>query len=334
MNNQQSVFISYSSRNTKFALKLATDLQAHGIQVWLDKWNITGRAPFREEIDGGIQSSNYFLFIISPHSLERTCVALQELDYALLHHKKLIFVMARSVNYKKMSFRINPGTNQIHNFVELGYEEGLKRVLRVFEVEIQPAQAKTFLPHRLFYAFLILLGILVAGLGSQIFFNNPEQAEVLSRTTIFPTPTYMSLSMPSPQPTTHKPNLILFREEDALFIYVPADDPISLEEVIFVVSSQNKSYSLKDFRAFQGLDFSDIRQPLCFVLQPGDSRASFPMVCLEDVSLHIENISAADVFWFDVTTGQHLLITLMKKDQVIGVCPAANSMCEFSLFED
>ncbi|MCI0712779.1 MAG: toll/interleukin-1 receptor domain-containing protein [Chloroflexi bacterium] len=120
------VFVSYSSTDRKFVTRLATDLKERGLDVWLDIWNITGRDPYWQEIEQAIEESTHVLFVISPDSIEEGCAARDELGHAKHHKKKIVVVMARSVDYDHLPIEITPGRDQIHDFTTQPYDDALR----------------------------------------------------------------------------------------------------------------------------------------------------------------------------------------------------------------
>lgn len=65
----QWLFISYSRRDQEFVLRLATDLQDRGAQVWIDQGDIQGGEQWRESIAKGVQGCQAFVLVVSPDSI-------------------------------------------------------------------------------------------------------------------------------------------------------------------------------------------------------------------------------------------------------------------------
>jgi len=64
------VFISYSRRDSRFVRALADGLRLHGKDVWLDIQGIRDAEVFPEALSSAIGSSDGFVFVISPASVE------------------------------------------------------------------------------------------------------------------------------------------------------------------------------------------------------------------------------------------------------------------------
>lgn len=60
------VFISHSSKDKKFVLRLASDLMKNGINVWVDEWNLSLGESFTESINKAIEESRFIFIIMSP----------------------------------------------------------------------------------------------------------------------------------------------------------------------------------------------------------------------------------------------------------------------------
>jgi hypothetical protein len=63
------VFISYSSRDTKFAKWLATRLKAEGLDVWIDVQRIAVGDSIVHRLNEGLGSASYLIAILSESSV-------------------------------------------------------------------------------------------------------------------------------------------------------------------------------------------------------------------------------------------------------------------------
>jgi hypothetical protein len=128
-------FVSYSSKDRDFVLRMADDLKAQGCDLWVDRWNIVGRDPFWDEIQAGIEGCSHFLFVISPDSIDRTSGAYTELLHvASLRPAPIIVpVMARATPYEKLPIVVSPGKYQIH----LPYDQTVARVANTLKSNVE-----------------------------------------------------------------------------------------------------------------------------------------------------------------------------------------------------
>mgnify|MGYP006277733681 CR=1 FL=1 len=91
------VFISYSRRDTDFVKVLYEALDASTYDTWIDWQGIAPTTEWWKEIEAGIESSDNFLFVISPDSVaSKYC--LQEIDHAVRHNKRIIPVLRQDAD--------------------------------------------------------------------------------------------------------------------------------------------------------------------------------------------------------------------------------------------
>lgn len=63
-------FISHSSKDKEFALRLAGDLQARAaMEVWVDRWEIQPGDSIPERIEEGLSWANLLILVLSPDSV-------------------------------------------------------------------------------------------------------------------------------------------------------------------------------------------------------------------------------------------------------------------------
>src|SRR2546425_6389404 len=64
------VFLSYARQDAVMADRIAADLQAKGISVWLDRDSLNPGESWVEQFEGAISRSDFLLFFISRSSLK------------------------------------------------------------------------------------------------------------------------------------------------------------------------------------------------------------------------------------------------------------------------
>jgi len=78
------IFLSYGhDRNEELILRIKTDLEALGHDVWLDREEIKFADDWRRTITDGIRSSDWMFSFLSKHSTRDPGVCLDELGIAL-----------------------------------------------------------------------------------------------------------------------------------------------------------------------------------------------------------------------------------------------------------
>jgi hypothetical protein len=68
------VFISHSHRDKEIVRKLAADLQAHGVQTWVDEAEIKVGDSILQRINDALHSADYILVVLSKDSINSTWV--------------------------------------------------------------------------------------------------------------------------------------------------------------------------------------------------------------------------------------------------------------------
>ncbi|KUM54192.1 toll/interleukin-1 receptor domain-containing protein [Rheinheimera sp. EpRS3] len=77
-----SVFLSHNHKDKDFVRRLATDIESHGIRVWLDEAEMKVGDSLIQKIREGIDNVNYFAVILSNNSVKAPWVE-NELDVAM-----------------------------------------------------------------------------------------------------------------------------------------------------------------------------------------------------------------------------------------------------------
>jgi hypothetical protein len=84
MSSSPRVFLSYSHEDRPTAERLASSLQAGGVEVWFDKWEILpGDSLVHKIFEEGLSRADAFVVLISRHSVDSKWLQ-QELDAAMV----------------------------------------------------------------------------------------------------------------------------------------------------------------------------------------------------------------------------------------------------------
>ncbi|MDQ7025316.1 MAG: TIR domain-containing protein [Anaerolineae bacterium] len=111
------LFISYSRLDGDFARKLHQLLTDKGKDIWVDFEDIPLSSSWWEEIRDGIESSDTFVFVLSPHSVSSP-ICNFEIDHAITHNKRIVPIVRQLLD------------------VEDGYTLVLDEILNDTEVQI------------------------------------------------------------------------------------------------------------------------------------------------------------------------------------------------------
>jgi hypothetical protein len=77
-----SIFLSHSSRDKRFARRLARDLQAHGVRVWIDEAEMLVGDSLVKKLEEAIREMEYLGVLLSPNSVNSEWVQ-REVEIAL-----------------------------------------------------------------------------------------------------------------------------------------------------------------------------------------------------------------------------------------------------------
>src|SRR5688572_30323737 len=122
-------FISYAKADSPFALKLANDLRAAGVNIWLDQIDIPPGAPWERSVQSAVNSCGRLLVILSPKSAESDGVS-DEIGVALDEKKSIIPILYQPCNVPMRIRRL-----QYIDFTT-DYDRGLQTLLTVLKLPV------------------------------------------------------------------------------------------------------------------------------------------------------------------------------------------------------
>ena len=105
------VFISYSRVDQPFVRRLHEALDSLGFESWVDWEGIPPTAEWVREIEGAIEGSDSFLFVISPDST-RSPVCISEIEHAAKLGKRLVPIV-----YRPVAPELVPEPIRFHNWI-------------------------------------------------------------------------------------------------------------------------------------------------------------------------------------------------------------------------
>lgn len=127
----REVFLSHSSKDRRFAEKIAAVLRDHGVPVWYSATNIVGAQQWHDEIGKALARCDWFIVVLSPHSIKSEWVKLEYLC-ALKdsrYHNRIIPMSYKPCNHKDLSWTL--GAFQFVDFTT-SFDEGSRSLLRVW----------------------------------------------------------------------------------------------------------------------------------------------------------------------------------------------------------
>ncbi len=126
--NERVAFLLHSSKDKGFVRKLAADLVANGVKVWIDEQRILVGDSIPEKIAQGLAESDFFLIVVSENSVESPWVK-KELSSALIHEieRRKVTVLPIKLDDAKAPDSIK---DKLYADLTGSYDEGLKRLLQ------------------------------------------------------------------------------------------------------------------------------------------------------------------------------------------------------------
>jgi hypothetical protein len=123
----KDIFISYSSKDATFVQRLADDLSAQQLKVWLDKFEMKVGDSLNQKLQEGISSSGWLGVVLSPNSISSAWVT-RELNAALMQEleRKQVFVLP--ILYQNCDIPIFL-RDKVYADFRSSYQDGLRALL-------------------------------------------------------------------------------------------------------------------------------------------------------------------------------------------------------------
>jgi len=104
----REVFLSHSSQDRAFVKKLAKVLRRHGVPFWYGESHILGAEQWHDEIGKALARCDWFLLVLSPHSVRSKWVK-RELLYALTEDRyieRILPVLRKPCDHARLSWTL------------------------------------------------------------------------------------------------------------------------------------------------------------------------------------------------------------------------------------
>lgn len=131
----QSYFLSYSRSDQGFALRLAADIRARGISLWIDQLDIRPSEHWDRAIEQAVRDSRGIVVVLSPRSVASDNVA-DEVSFAIDSGKSVLPVM---IERCKLPLRIT--RMQVIDATG-SYEDALERCVAELRRSAEPASSQ------------------------------------------------------------------------------------------------------------------------------------------------------------------------------------------------
>ncbi|BAU13208.1 RHS Repeat family protein [Leptolyngbya sp. NIES-3755] len=143
--NMSDVFISYSRKDQDAVQKLHYMIEAKGREAWVDWQDILPTAKWWQEIQRGIEGADTFVFVLSPDSIASK-VCEQEIDHAVLHHKRIVPIVYR----EGFEFKLTSNAHQVlkeHNWLYFTdpskVEQAFQTLLEIMDTDLEEVRLHT-----------------------------------------------------------------------------------------------------------------------------------------------------------------------------------------------
>lgn len=132
-----SVFISYSSKDRRFASKLANDLKHMGIAVWFDQWELRVGDSLVARIGDAIKAQDYLIAVLSKASVKSAWV-MKELGAGLIREleERRVVVLPVIIEDCDIPTLLS---DKVYVDFQKDYSSGLNRLLDVFPSRLFPS---------------------------------------------------------------------------------------------------------------------------------------------------------------------------------------------------
>ena len=130
---KNKVFISHSSRDRTFVVRIAEVLQQHRITYWYSGTDIVGAQQWHDEIGRALHRCNWFLLVLTPEAIRSEWVK-RELFFALnesRYRKRIVPLLCKRCKYSQLSWTL-PALELVD--FTAGFEAGCNQLLRVWKV--------------------------------------------------------------------------------------------------------------------------------------------------------------------------------------------------------
>ena len=136
-----TVFISHSSRDRDFVVRLARLLKDHKVDYWFSV-HIAGAKQWHDEIGRALGRCDWFLIVLTPNAVRSKWVK-HELLFARRedrYKEKIIPLLHKSCKYERLSWTLPE--LQLVEF-RGSFDLGCRQLLRIWKMNYKPATHKT-----------------------------------------------------------------------------------------------------------------------------------------------------------------------------------------------
>ncbi len=137
-----TVFISHSSKDRDFVVRLARVLKNHNVRYWYSAAHIIGAEQWHDEIGRALRRCDWFLIVLTPNSVRSQWVK-HELLFALRddrYKERIIPLLRKRCKYERLSWTLSE--SQRVDFAG-NFDVGCHQLLRIWNMAYEPATSKS-----------------------------------------------------------------------------------------------------------------------------------------------------------------------------------------------
>jgi hypothetical protein len=158
---ERKFFFAYARKDSDFVLRLAADLRAAGVDLWLDQFDVHGGQRWDLAVEQALKNCDALIAVLSPDSMASQNV-MDEVSYALDEKKLVLPILLRP---GEMPFRLR--RLQYVDFTE-SYDTGLAQLLRTVALPGPGPVPRSRRPVIRRGPVPLVLGTVVAAVGSTL----------------------------------------------------------------------------------------------------------------------------------------------------------------------
>ena len=139
--SKREVFLSHSSKDRSFVVRLARMLRQHKIKYWYSATHIAGAKQWHDEIGRALARCEWFLVVLTPDSVRSAWVK-RELLFALnqdRYNERIIPILRKPCEYGRLSWTLPEF--QLVDFTG-NFDLGCRQLLKIWEVDYKPPTTK------------------------------------------------------------------------------------------------------------------------------------------------------------------------------------------------
>ncbi len=134
--SRQTIFFSYSRKDSDFALDLAKQLRAAGATIWLDQLDIQPGSTWDDAIEDALQNSKVLLVILSKTSVQSKNVR-DEYSYAMEEGKRIVPLLLEECTIPFRLRRLQYADFSIH------HKTGIQTLIESLDLDLDVASRLT-----------------------------------------------------------------------------------------------------------------------------------------------------------------------------------------------